>query len=115
MSVLGIELIVIFISGTATGISCMTSLWLISQVGVINMFNIFMNGYILNLYTKLFHDYSGQLQLKHQYHFTQPNIQSKTVGILWMVPIYALTSFLSLCFPFLSLYIDLCRDCYEVY
>eukprot|EP01041_Mallomonas_annulata_P001613 gene1613-3112_t len=51
----------------------------------------------------------------HQRNFTQPYIQSKVVGILWMVPIYSICSYLSLLFPDVALYIDLCRDCYEAY
>jgi Organic solute transporter Ostalpha len=35
---------------------------------------------------------------QHHVHFTNPVCQSKTVGILWMVPIYAVSSWLSLRF-----------------
>mmetsp|Transcript_39908 Transcript_39908/g.40700 ORF Transcript_39908/g.40700 Transcript_39908/m.40700 type:complete len:144 (-) Transcript_39908:27-458(-) len=51
----------------------------------------------------------------HQINFTQADTQSKIVGILWMVPIYAVCSFLCLLIPEFALYIDLMRDCYEAY
>lgn len=51
----------------------------------------------------------------HLQHFTQPNVQSKIVGILWMVPIYATDSWLSLRFKDAALYLDLMRDSYEGY
>lgn len=41
--------------------------------------------------------------------------QSKIVGILWMVPIYAVDSFVSLRFKEAALYVDMLRDCYEGY
>lgn len=41
--------------------------------------------------------------------------QSKIVGILWMVPIYAVDSFVSLRFKNAALYVDMLRDCYEGY
>ncbi|RLN55155.1 hypothetical protein BBJ29_003296 [Phytophthora kernoviae] len=47
----------------------------------------------------------------HLNHFTQPII----VGILWMVPIYATDSWLSLRFKDAALYLDLMRDSYEGY
>ncbi|KAK1945692.1 Transmembrane protein 184 [Phytophthora citrophthora] len=51
----------------------------------------------------------------HLNHFTQPIVQSKIVGILWMVPIYATDSWLSLRFKDAALYLDLMRDSYEGY
>ncbi len=41
--------------------------------------------------------------------------QSKIIGILWMVPIYAVDSFVSLRFKNVALYVDMLRDCYEGY
>lgn len=41
--------------------------------------------------------------------------QSKIIGILWMVPIYAVDSFVSLRFKDAALYVDMLRDCYEGY
>ena len=58
---------------------------------------------------------SAWLIRQHFVNFTQPNIQSKIIGILWMVPIYSLDSFLSLLVPSIALYIDMIRDCYEVF
>ena len=44
------------------------------------------------------------------------NIQSKIVGIIWMIPIYSITSFLGLLYPMhITMYIDMLRDCYEAY
>lgn len=43
------------------------------------------------------------------------NPKSKIIGILWMVPIYAVDSFLSLRFKNVALYVDMLRDCYEGY
>uniref|UniRef100_K3X8Z4 Transmembrane protein 184C n=1 Tax=Globisporangium ultimum (strain ATCC 200006 / CBS 805.95 / DAOM BR144) TaxID=431595 RepID=K3X8Z4_GLOUD len=51
----------------------------------------------------------------HLHHFTQPIVQSKIIGILWMVPIYATDSWLSLRFKDAALYLDLMRDSYEGY
>lgn len=51
----------------------------------------------------------------HIANFTKPIVQSKIVGILWMVPIYATDSWLSLRFKDAALYLDLMRDSYEGY
>lgn len=45
----------------------------------------------------------------------RPQPQSKIIGILWMVPIYAVDSFLSLRFKNVAIYVDMLRDCYEGY
>jgi len=58
---------------------------------------------------------STRLIFQHLYHFTNPKVQSKIVGILWMVPIYAFDSWVSLRFTGVSLYLDMMRDCYEGY
>ena len=52
---------------------------------------------------------------QHQANMTWIAVQSKICAILWMVPIYAINSFLSLLFPSAALYIDMLRDCYEAY
>ena len=54
------------------------------------------------------------LIFKHQKYMTRLTIQPKIVGILWMVPIYSITSLISLFMPKLALYFDMIRDCYEV-
>lgn len=56
---------------------------------------------------------SAALIQQHMSHFSQPLVQSKVVGILWMVPIYSVDSWLSLTFKDGALYLDMLRDCYE--
>eukprot|EP00947_MAST-08B_sp_MAST-8B-sp1_P000412 g412.t1 len=51
----------------------------------------------------------------HLKHFTRPVQQRKIVGILWIVPIFAINSWLSLRFPHAAVYLDMVRDCYEAY
>jgi len=51
---------------------------------------------------------------KHLKHFSKPLVQSKIVGILWMVPIYSVDSWISLNFKDYAPYLDMFRDCYEV-
>ena len=58
---------------------------------------------------------SVKLIFEHLRHFTEPAIQRKIVGILWMVPIYATTSWFSLKYKDAALYLDLLRDMYEAY
>ena len=58
---------------------------------------------------------SVELINRHTRAFVCPEQQSKIVGILWMVPIYALDSWLSLRFKDAAVYLDLLRDCYEAY
>ncbi|KAF0687153.1 Aste57867_21124 [Aphanomyces stellatus] len=58
---------------------------------------------------------SVKLIRHHLVYFTKPLVQRKIVGILWMVPIYATTSWLSLRFKSWSLFLDMLRDCYEAY
>lgn len=58
--------------------------------------------------------FSSYLIRKHLSVFTKPHIQSKILGIIYMVPIYAVDSFLGLLWPYQALYIDMARDCYEV-
>lgn len=58
---------------------------------------------------------SLRLILRHLRHFSQPIIQRKIIAILWMVPIYSITSWLSLQFIHQSMLLDMIRDCYESY
>lgn len=58
---------------------------------------------------------SSWLIRQHQINMTNFSVQSKIVGIIWMIPIYSVDSFLSLLLPFATLYIDMLRDCYEVH
>lgn len=57
---------------------------------------------------------SAVLIQQHMRYFSKPLVQSKIVGILWMVPIYSIDSWLSLSFKDYALYLDMIRDCYEV-
>lgn len=58
---------------------------------------------------------SIHLIFQHARHFSCPIVQSKIMGILWMVPIYSVDSWLSLRYPSQAVYIDMLRDCYEGY
>jgi hypothetical protein len=58
---------------------------------------------------------SFKLIRDHLANFSKPNEQRKVVGILWMVPIYAVDSWLSLRFKDYAIYLDMARDCYEGY
>uniref|UniRef100_A0A2P2I693 Transmembrane protein 184C-like n=1 Tax=Hirondellea gigas TaxID=1518452 RepID=A0A2P2I693_9CRUS len=51
----------------------------------------------------------------HLVNYTKPKLQKHIIRILWMVPVYALDSWLVLRFPSLSLYLDTARECYEAY
>eukprot|EP00744_Colponema_vietnamica_P018958 GILI01026789.1.p1 GENE.GILI01026789.1~~GILI01026789.1.p1 ORF type:complete len:213 (+),score=34.75 GILI01026789.1:146-784(+) len=51
----------------------------------------------------------------HLRHYSQPILQRKILGIIWMVPIYAICSWLSLRFKDMAIYLDMLRDCYEAY
>jgi hypothetical protein len=58
---------------------------------------------------------SGYLIRQHFLSFTNLEIQSKIVGILWMIPIYSVDSYIGLWVPEHALFIDMLRDCYEAY
>lgn len=51
----------------------------------------------------------------HLQKMNQPIIQRKIVAILWMSPIYSVTSFLSLLYPPLEGYMAIIKDFYESY
>jgi hypothetical protein len=51
----------------------------------------------------------------HLRNFNQPMVQRKIVAILWMSPIYAVTSFLSLLWPAAEGYLAILKDLYEAY
>lgn len=51
----------------------------------------------------------------HLNHFNRPEVQRKILAILWMSPIYSLTSWLSLAIPSMSGYLSLIKDFYEAY
>ena len=53
---------------------------------------------------------------QHQKHFVKPNVQRRIMAILWMVPVYSLTSWLSLVFgPSGEVFFNAIRDIYEAY
>lgn len=54
------------------------------------------------------------LIMRHQQNMTNLNVQSKIVGIIWMIPIYSIDSFLGLWIPEVADYVNMLRDCYEV-
>lgn len=51
----------------------------------------------------------------HIRNYNKPRIQRRVCAILWMVPIYSVTSWLSLVFPASSGFLGALRDCYEAY
>ena len=57
--------------------------------------------------------FSLRLIGSHLLHYSRPVIQRKIIAILWMVPIYATTSWLSLRYVAHCLYFDIFRDAYE--
>jgi hypothetical protein len=59
--------------------------------------------------------FSSYLIRSHLKYFTKPKIQSKILGIIYMVPIYSIDSFLGLLWPYQATYINMFRDCYEAY
>jgi len=51
----------------------------------------------------------------HVRHMHNPNVQRRILAILWMVPVYASSSWLSLVFPHFREQLRVVRDCYEAY
>ncbi len=51
----------------------------------------------------------------HIRQFKRPFVQRKILAILWMSPIYAVTSWLSLVFPQFEGYLAIVKDFYEAY
>ena len=52
---------------------------------------------------------------QHLSNYHEPIIQRKIIAILWMSPIYSVTSFLSLIFTNVDPYLAVIKDCYEAY
>eukprot|EP01060_Flectonema_neradi_P033692 TRINITY_DN5725_c0_g3_i1.p1 TRINITY_DN5725_c0_g3~~TRINITY_DN5725_c0_g3_i1.p1 ORF type:complete len:411 (+),score=39.24 TRINITY_DN5725_c0_g3_i1:109-1341(+) len=74
-------------------------------------FPVIIGGYCAVLATLL-----SLLQiLEHLSAFSDPDIQSRIVRILVMVPIYAITSWLAIIYSDGAVYLDLVRDMYESY
>jgi len=51
----------------------------------------------------------------HLQHYTRPDLQKFIIRILWMVPIYAISSWLALSLPKHAIIFDTMRGCYEAY
>jgi len=58
---------------------------------------------------------SFSLMTKHLRYYANPRQQKLIIRIVLMVPIYAVASWLSLCYKDRAVYIDLARDCYEAF
>ncbi|KAL7517150.1 hypothetical protein ACHAWX_002099 [Stephanocyclus meneghinianus] len=58
---------------------------------------------------------SGYHLSQHVRHFHSPVVQRKIMAVLWMTPVYAVTSWLSLLFPLSEPYLSVIRDFYESY
>jgi uncharacterized protein YggT (Ycf19 family) len=58
---------------------------------------------------------SGYHLSQHLRHLYSPVVQRKIMAVLWMTPIYAVTSWLSLLFPLSEPYLAVIRDFYESY
>lgn len=71
----------------------------------------YVGGYCAILSTAL----SCFLILEHLSCFSDPECQTKIVRILFMVPVYAMISWLSILFPGAAEYLNLVRDAYESY
>lgn len=52
---------------------------------------------------------------QHVRHMNRPTVQRRIIAILNMVPVYGITSWLSLVFPVVRTQLGVLRDCYEAY
>ena len=52
---------------------------------------------------------------QHMRHYHKPDVQNRVMGILWMVPIYGITSWLSMVYAQSEPYLAAFRDCFESY
>ncbi len=52
---------------------------------------------------------------QHLRHWYDPPLQKCIVRIIWMVPVYAIDSWLALRFVNINIYIGAMRECYEAY
>lgn len=59
--------------------------------------------------------FSGLLIRRHFHNLTRPREQRKIMGILWLAPIFAIDSFLSLSFPQVDSVFQVMKDVYEGY
>ncbi|KAJ1440878.1 organic solute transporter Ostalpha-domain-containing protein, partial [Ochromonadaceae sp. CCMP2298] len=51
----------------------------------------------------------------HLRHYYKPDVQRRIMAVLWMVPIYSITSWLSLVLPRMEPFFGAIRDCFEAY
>ena len=56
---------------------------------------------------------SGYHLTAHLRHYHKPDVQRRIMAVLWMVPIYGITSWLSLVVPKFESVFGALRDCYE--
>lgn len=55
------------------------------------------------------------LIFQHAIHYQRPNEQRQIIRILFMIPVYAVVSFLSYLFYRKAIYFEVMRDCYEAF
>lgn len=53
--------------------------------------------------------------IQHALNYSKPHLQKYIIRILFMVPIYALNSWIVLKFPQTAIYLDTIRECYEAF
>ena len=53
--------------------------------------------------------------LQHALNYSKPHLQKYIIRVLFMVPTYALNSWIVLKFPETSIYLDTIRECYEAF
>lgn len=53
--------------------------------------------------------------VQHALNYSKPHLQKYIIRILFMVPIYAMNSWIVLKFPRTSIYLDTIRECYEAF
>eukprot|EP00658_Telonema_sp_P-2_P063889 TRINITY_DN5271_c0_g1_i1.p1 TRINITY_DN5271_c0_g1~~TRINITY_DN5271_c0_g1_i1.p1 ORF type:complete len:524 (-),score=109.53 TRINITY_DN5271_c0_g1_i1:314-1738(-) len=53
--------------------------------------------------------------MQHVHHLTQPELQKPIIRILWLVPIYSVSSYLAMIFKHGAVYFNTARECYEAY
>lgn len=58
---------------------------------------------------------SGWHLTTHLKHYYKPDVQRRIMAVLWMVPVYGITSWLSLVFPSFESFFGGTRDIYEAY
>ena len=74
-----------------------------------------VKGYSPHLKRPWNHKLSWNLKILNSVNFNQPELQRPICRVLLMVPVYSVTSFLSLRFTQFSIYFDTLREWYEAY